>query len=80
MPKGGPQQLECVDKEQFKIKWLPIIHNVKCTFTQKWVPRQIDKCNLDSVNKVSVQHVKYRAPFLDVCRGHLNFNIHPCIY
>jgi len=46
MPKGAPQQFECLDKEQFKIKWLQTIYNAKCTFTQKPIPRQNEKCNL----------------------------------
>jgi len=46
MPKGAPQQFECLDKEQFEIKWLQTIYNAKCTFTQKPIPRQNEKCNL----------------------------------
>jgi len=54
MPKGARQQFECVDKEQFKTKWLQTIYNVKCTFTQKQIPRQTEKFTLVSTNKVSV--------------------------
>jgi len=41
VPKGDPQEVCYVDKEQFKIKWLQTIHNVKWTFTQKQIPGKI---------------------------------------
>ena len=43
MPNGASQQFECVDKEQFKTKWLQTIYHVKCIFTQKQITRQNEK-------------------------------------
>ena len=54
MPKGVPQQVECTDKEQSEVKWLQKIYYVKCTFSQKQIPKQNEKCNLVSANKVSL--------------------------
>ena len=53
-PVEVPQQIQCVGKEQFKIKWPQIIHSVKRISTQKQIPRQNEKFNLISANKVSV--------------------------
>jgi len=39
VPKGAPQQLQCVYKKQIKIKWLQTINSVKLTFTQKQILR-----------------------------------------
>jgi len=44
-----PQQLEFVDKEQVKIKWLQKFSYAKWTFMQKQIPRQNEKFNLVSV-------------------------------
>jgi len=33
VPEGAPQQMYCMDKEQFKIKSLQTIYNAKWTFT-----------------------------------------------
>ena len=78
MPKGAPQQ--CVDKEQFQIKRLQPIYNVKLTFTQKQTLRQNEKFNLLAAKKnFYMTCAKYRATFLRVCLAHLNSNFHPCI-
>jgi len=45
MPKKAPQQLQRVDKEQFKIKLLQTIQYVKLTFMQEEIPRQNAKFN-----------------------------------
>jgi len=51
------QELQCVDKEQFKIKLLQKICNVKWTFKQKQIHRQNETFNLLSANKLSVEPV-----------------------
>jgi len=42
------------DKEQFEMKWLETIYNVKLTFMQNQISRQNEKFNLLSANKFSV--------------------------
>jgi len=37
--KGGAS-LQCVNTEQFKVKWLQTIYHVKWSFTKKQIPRQ----------------------------------------
>jgi len=46
VPNGASQQLECVDKEKLKIKWLQTIYSMERTFTQKQIPRQYERFNL----------------------------------
>ena len=64
MPKRGSQW--CVDKKQFKIKWLQTIYKVKITSTQKRIPRQIEKINLISGIKLCIAIAKYRGPVFDI--------------
>jgi len=52
--KGRLQQMKCVDKEQFKIKWLQTFYNVKWTFTENQIPRQNENFSL-----LSVQFCRY---------------------
>jgi len=57
-PKGATQQLQCLDKEQLIIKWFQTIYSVKWTFTHEQIPRQNEKFDLLSANKVSVSHMQ----------------------
>jgi len=43
-----------VDKQEYKIKWLQKIYDMKLTSTQKQIPRQNEKFDLFSANEDSV--------------------------
>jgi len=57
------QQMKCADEEQCKVKLLQAIYSVKWTFKQNQIPRQDEKFNLLSANKVSVSMCKHTAIF-----------------
>jgi len=70
VPKGDSQQVWCVDKEQFKIKWLQTIHNVKWTFTQKQIPEKIE--NETCFQRIMFLHSMCKMPLSEsLSRAHL---------
>ena len=58
-----------LDKEQFKIKWLQTIYNMKWTSTQKQIHIQNEKFNLRRAIQFCIACIKYRVPFWEFALG-----------